>query len=429
VAPLAWLSRARPLLVAGALVAAIAACEERLESGLACPALCPGQIASYKDTTLFPVEFDTSVTGFPATGNETQLVLASQPGTFDARGIIRFDTLQTVFRHNGSGSDSELVAIDSAFIKLRVALADTLGPAVTLEIYDVDVDTAVVGAVDDTALSTLLPLFSAGRLLGSRTFAAASLKDSVAIPIDAARLLNMIRTPSIARLRIGVRAVGAQPVSLNVFATNGGFPPLLFIRPTADTSVESIQVAALSKTPMDATIAAEVADFQLIALSPPSAPPNIIRVGGAPGRRGYLRFNIPSEILDSSSVVRATLELTQRPNPAAPRASDTAGVQPFEMAASSVLTDVRRALVFISFGLDTAGMAPKDSGARSFEMIDALRRWRFTKADRTPRTLALRATREGTSAWQADFFSRTAPLAVRPRLRVTYIPQPKPGLP
>jgi len=428
VSSLAWLSRARPLLVATSLVVAITACEERLESGLACPALCPLQSESLKDTTLYSVEYDTSVTGFPSTGNESELILVSRPGVFDARGIVRFDSLQTTFTHTGTGVDSQLVAIDSAIIKLRVSSADTLGPDVTVEAYDVDFDTTGVTA-DDTTQAVLVPLFSAGRLLGSRTFAAKSLKDSIAVPINAAVVLNKIRTASIARLRIGLRVVGPSPVELRLFSTNGGFPPFLFIRPSPDTSVARISLAAYSKTPADPTTAAEVADFQLIAFAPAAAPANIIRVGGTPARRGYLRFNIPTEILDSSSVVRATLELTQRPNPAAPNASDTAGVRPFELAVSGALTDLRRALVFRSFALDTAGMAPRDSGARSFELIDALRRWRFTTAARTPRAIALLATREGISGWQVDFYSRTAPLAVRPRLRVTYIPQSKAGLP
>jgi len=426
---LTWLWRARPLLVATSLVLAITSCEERLESGLACPALCPQQVASLKDTTLYPVEFDTSITGFPATGNEPLLILVTMPGTFDARGIVRFDTIPPVFRHKGAATDSELVAIEKAFIKLRVAKADTLGPDVTIEIYDVDVDTTGVGAVDDTTLAVLLPLFTPSRLLGARTFAAESLKDSVSIPIDSGRLIDKIRTPSIGRLRIGIRAFGASPVSMAVFSTNGGASPLLFIRPSADTTVEDITLGAYSRTPADPTTAAEVVDFQLIALAPPPPPPSTIRIGGTPGRRAYLRFNIPTEILDSSSVVRATLELTQRPNPGAPNASDTAGILPFELLTSSAITDVRRALSFKGFGLDSAATAPKDSGARSFEMIDAMRRWRFTTADRTPRAIAVQATREGISGWHVDFFSRTAPLAVRPRLRVTYMPQPKPGLP
>jgi hypothetical protein len=154
-----------------------------------------------------------------------------------------------------------------------------------------------------------------------------------------------------------------------------------------------------------------------------------IRVGGIPGQRAYLRFNIPSKIIDSSSVVRATLILTQKPNTASYLPTDTAGVVPFELGSGSAITDLRRALIFLYVGMDSVGMAPQDSGQRSFEMIEAIRRWRFTTAGRTPRALALRAMLEGTSAWQADFYSHKAALSVRPRLRVTYVPLIKQALP
>jgi hypothetical protein len=429
---LSWISRARPLLAATALIAAIAACDESLESGLACPALCPQQAVPLKDTTLYAVEFDTSIGSYPATGLEGELLLASEPGIFDIRAIVRFDTLQTVFRHVGVvADDSEIVHIDSAFIKLRVLRSDTLGPDVTIEIYDVDRDSTGNSAVEDTAASLLLPFFTPGRLLGSRTFAAASLKDSIAVPIDGARLVGKMQGDSIQRLRIGLRATGPAPVELSVFSENGGFAPLLLIQPNvSDTTVQDIVINARSKTPtIEPLITAALADFQFVAQAPAAPPANIIRVGGAPGVRGYLRFNVPSFILDSSAVVRATLEMTQRPNPSAPSATDTQSVRPFEVAASSSVTDIRRALVFLSFGLDSSRMAPADSGVRTFEMIDALRRWRFTKPDRTPRTIALRSASEGASGWQADFYSRNAPLAVQPRLRITYIPAPKPGMP
>ncbi len=427
VSPTAWVLRARPLVLATALIGAIASCDEQLESGLACPALCPQQSDSLRDTILFAVEFDTSIGGFPQTGTESQLLLATRGDTIDARAIVRFDSLQSKFRHKSSAVDSDLVAIDAAVIKLRVARSDTLGPGLTVEVYDVD--TTGADAANDTTVAVLLPTFTGARLIGARSFAAESLKDSIQIPIDKQVVLDKILAPGGGRLRVGLRVTAAQSAELSIVSSNGGFAPLLFIRPSADTTVENIVVAPFSKTPDEPTIAAEVADFQLIARSPPPPPADVIRVGGAPASRAYLRLNIPSRILDSSTVVRATLLMTQRPNPAAPNATETAGVVPFELAAGRALTDLSRALVFLGFPMDSAGMAPKDSAVRSFEMISALRRWRFTSAARTPRAIALRATREGQRAWQVDFYSQKAPVAVRPRLRLTYIPQLKQGLP
>ena len=416
--------RLRPLLIAATLVGAIVGCQENLESGLACPALCPQQADSLHDTTLYAVEFDTSIAGYPTTGSEGQLILSAQPG-MDLRAIVRFDSLQATFRRRGTLVDSELVSVASAVMKMRIAKADTLGPAVTFSLYDVEVDSTQ----DDTTATALTPRFIPANLIGTRTVPAASLKDSVSVPFDTAKLMAKIRTLPFGRLRVGVRISAPQPAMVRIFAVNGGFSPHVFIRPSLDTMVDSISIAPYSRTPAERQLANEVADFQLVSLAPPVPASNVIRVGGIPGRRGYLRFNIPSRILDSSAVVRATLILTQKPNSTSGEAAETAGVVPFELASGSAVTDLKRSLIFLAFGMDSAGMAPRDSGLRTFEMISALRRWRFTTAARTPRAVALRATREGVGTWQADFFSQRAAISVRPRLRVTYIPLSKGGLP
>src|SRR5690606_2941823 len=56
-------------------------------------------------------------------------------------------------------------------------------------------------------------------------------------------------------------------------------------------------------------------------------------VGGMPGMRALMRFDIPSSILDSSSIVRATLLLTQHPAPGAV-AGDSARLVPVPVLAS-----------------------------------------------------------------------------------------------
>jgi len=428
----ARMSRARPLLVAAALVAGISACEQTLETGIACPALCPQLGDSLSDTTLFPVDFDTSVGVFPITGKEDQVLLMVHAGVYDARAIVRFDSLHATFRYKGEFIDNDIVALDTAMVKFKIARADTLGPALTIEAYDVD-DTSAT-APDDTAAASLVPRFTAGRLLGSQTFPAATLKDTLVLALDKAKVLEKIVGDTLRRLRLGLRVVGPGPAEIALTTGNGGAPPFLFLTPTADTAqsdttAEDVIIPALSQTPEDLQTAVELADFQIIAVDPVPPPSDVIRVGGAPGRRAYIRFNIPTQILDSSAVVRATLIMTQRPNPQAPNANDTAGVAHFELLASPLITDRRRALVFLGFGGDTIGLAPKDSGPREFEMITAIRRWRLTSATRTPRVIALVGRQEGLRAWQVDFYGHLASISVQPRLRLTYIPQPKRGLP
>src|SRR3954471_3057788 len=75
----------------------IGACTEKLESGTACPLLCPQQAATLKDTTLEAIIFDTTVSGLPPIGAERYLMLASHGDTLDTRAIVRFDTLPQTF--------------------------------------------------------------------------------------------------------------------------------------------------------------------------------------------------------------------------------------------------------------------------------------------------------------------------------------------
>jgi hypothetical protein len=327
------------LTVAAALIGVIVGCEQNLESGMACPALCPQQTDSLRDTTFYAVDFDTSVSGYPTTGSENMLLLSNDPA-YDLRAVVRFDTLQSTFRHKGSSVDSNIVSLSYAVMKLLIAKADTVGPPVTFELYDMESDSTL----DDTASATLTPLFGVN-LLGSRTVPRDSLKDSVLVPLDTVKLLDKIKATPFGTLRVGIRIGAPSVTQVSIFSVNGGFSPHLFLRPTLDSTVDSITIAPFSRTPLDdAAIQLELRDFQLVSSAPPLPANDAIRVGGVPGRRGYLRFNIPSKILDSSSIVRASLILTQKPNPTSGEASDTAGIVPFEVASGTTITDLKTPL-------------------------------------------------------------------------------------
>lgn len=421
----ARLKRFFPFLVFAAAAVSVAACDETLEGGLGCGVLCPEQPSEVRQDTLDAVQLDTTISGFPSTGAESQLLLAVRGDTLDARAIIRFDSLPTTFRHNNSATDSNIVDVDSAYLLLRFLAVDTLGPDITIEAYDVDVT-----AGDDTAVAVLVPLFEPSRLLGSATYDPKTLKDTIRVPIDSAKLRAKIQEEQqFRKLRVGIRITAASSAELTVSTSNVNNYPKLIFKAAPDTSVPRMDVSALSKTPLLPNIAGDLIDFQIIARAPPPPPANVLRIGGVPGVRGYMKFDIPARIIDSSTIVRAQLLLTQRPNPEGAGSSDTGAVQPFAISAGGVLTDFNRILLFLAASFDSTRVVPADSGTHTFEIIDIVQSWRGTSADRTPRALALRATREGSSPWQADFYSSEAPPAVRPRLVITYVPQPAPRIP
>ena len=421
----------RPFAFAAAVALAFGACDEQINGGGACPALCPGQQAQLRDTTFFAISLDTTITGFPALGTETQFFVASMGDTLQTAAVIRFDTLPNMFRRANSVTDSVIMSVDSAYLRLTLATRDTIKVETTVDVYDVDMDGAE--EADPTAVTSM---FTAARLLGSRTVLAAdSARDSLRIPLDNAKIFAKVQIAdsSKRRVRLGVLLREGGGRKIRLLSSNGGAVSQLIFRPSPDTSVPKIIVPNLSKTPADQPIfASDFADYQVILKGTPEPPAGVFRIGGLPGRRAYLKFDIPSSILDSSAVVRATLELTQRPALFSPESRDTVQIAHFGVVASPALTDLSRALLFIDrlpSTPDTLKVVPADSGKREFEIIGWVRIWKGTTATKTPRALALALPDEGLSGSVVDFFSLESAAAVRPRLRLTYLPKSPEAVP
>ena len=161
---------------------------------------------------------------------------------------------------------------------------------------------------------------------------------------------------------------------------------------------------------------------------------NTMNVGGNPGRRPYLRFNIPSHIVDSSTIVRATLILTQRPLPYGDL-RDTMTIQAQVVLAGPQVTDLRRAADIISApGLDVNDsllVSPRDSGQKTLDMFLLLRAWRTQDGllYPPPRALVLRASPENVLPFEASFFNSLSAPSLRPQMRISYVPSITFGVP
>jgi hypothetical protein len=142
-----------------------------------------------------------------------------------------------------------------------------------------------------------------------------------------------------------------------------------------------------------------------------------------------MRFNIPSHILDSATVLRATLLLTQRSNPVV-GSRDTVAVVPQIVTAGVALTDLYRSSLLVNaFAFDTLRVAPGDSGVRLIELANAVRQWKSTTTFQPQRAIVLRSTREGVSPFELLFYSTEAGNGLRPRLRVNYARSSSFGIP
>ncbi|MFP5355650.1 MAG: hypothetical protein ACLGIK_10965 [Gemmatimonadota bacterium] len=419
-----WRKRARVLLLGVALGAGVAACGEDLESGAACPVLCPGQNLAVFDTTFEAVSFDTSVTGIPGFGTEGSLYLAHRGDTLDVRGVVRFDTLPSTFAK--SSADSAITRLDSAYLLLQVnPTATRVRGSVRIDLFDVDT------AESDTVNAVVASLFRPDRLIGGTTFDSAQVKDSLKVYLVAAKLLAKVTGKQ--RLRIGVKATSSAGVEVDAGSIEGGQTPVLRFDPAPeDTAIKALSVTPTSSTPPNnSVLSGDYLDYMLVVKAPAAPAGDLLSVGGFPNRRGFLRFEVPSRILDSSTVLRASLIFTQQPNRTVGAADTLALVPEVSIAGEDVSDLTRVALLLGGFAFDTVRIAPGDSGTRVMEVATALRQWASTSASpiKQQRVIVLRSTREARSPFEVYISSREAPAALRPRLRVNYALRSSFGIP
>ncbi|MBC8086460.1 MAG: hypothetical protein H7Z40_04285 [Phycisphaerae bacterium] len=408
----------------------LAACTEDYKGGAACPELCPTQPTAFRDTTIDVVELDTTIAGFPTLGLAQSLLLASRKDTVESSIVLRFDVLPTAFTPNNGAVDTVTITkIDSVF--LRVVIDSTGARGLTqVELQAYDVDTTELSP----SSATIRSLFRPDRLIGSVPITTVAARDTVRIPLLKAVLEKKIADR--ARVRIGILLVGASSSQVRVlaFSANGIASPLLAFDPTTDTTYSPVAIApntTAGGTTAEELLAAAVASVAIKGT--PDAGAQILSVGGFPSRRTYLRFNIPALILDSSSVVRAELLLTQVRS-AGVDLNDTISVVPLIGATTSQLTDIRRSMDLAVEGLFAfprvlaLRVIPADSGVRRLNVLGALNNWSSLPAG-TPKSLILRTANEGSEPGEFRFYSIEAPLSVRPRLRITFLPRVDRALP
>ena len=421
----ALLARAVGILGTFTASVIIVACSDNLTEGSACPQLCTQQGIVVSDTIIDAIDVDTSIVGFPMVGSENFLLLASQGDTLQTRAIIRYDTLPTTYHNVTANADSTIQHVDSSQLNVRV-VAPSKQPTVpfTIEVYNVDT------TASDTASAPVLALFRPDRFLGSRTFQPSdSVKDTLRVPISNAAVLSAVTHGT--HLRVGLKLVSTASMQLKLTAVGLGSPTTLSFRATSDTATARITVAPVSLTPKDPAFLKEpLADYLLVAQGDVGTPPQRTVVGGIPASRSYLRFKLPRHIVDSSTVIRASLILTQAPNPLSPSAKDTFTIRAVPVLASNRITDIEHALGFLSSGtIDTLRTVPIDSGERRMEMVNIVRSWKGSDTTLTPQAIAILSNLESEVAGRAYFFNGHAPTAVRPRLQITYVPQVSLGSP
>lgn len=418
------------VLLAVVLASGIAACGESLNTSNTCPVLCPSQEVTVHDTVISPVlVFDSTFVGYPDRGDELGMLLATRGDTIETRGVIRFDSLQFTYPVANDTAHT-ITMVDSAFVKLVLdRTRATLPASVRFEVYDVDDATA-----PDTSSAAVLAKFVPARRIGGLTLLKDSLTDTLRVPLSDSALLAKITAKQ--RLRLGIRVDGSGPVSVRAHTSETGWVANVSFKVSSDTAIKRVVVNAVSGTPgNDPELRLSLLDYQLVAkYQMPPAPPNTMAIGGVPGRRAYLRFDVPRRITDSTTIVRATLNLAQAPV-AFGGPNDSITVKAQAVLASPLVTDLRRAASILGgtgIGIyDSLLVMPTDSGVRSIAMYALLRSWGAQAGllDSPPRAVVLRAGLESLSPTEVRFYGTNAPAALRPTMRISYIPRVTFGVP
>lgn len=412
------------LALALAAVGALGACTEKLDTGAACPTLCPEQNVTILDTTVAAVSLDTTLSNFPPKGEEVFLLVSQRGTEVDTRGVIRFDSLTKTFSRSATDTGIVITSLTAASLRLIV---DTVGSIVTapvtVSVYDVD--TPAVSPDD----ASVLALFTSSQLLGTRTFSAkADVKDSLVVPLDPARVAAKVTAGK--RLRLGLSVSSGAPVALRIVATTtsaaSSAPRLAYDATDTADSAGVVLVATRSSAPEGSPqLEFNVRDYTISSAPAPAPPSDALAVGGIPGRRVYLRFAIPTGLLDSTTIVRATLLLTQRPVAGA-TAADTVLLVPLVGLAGSDVTDPARAALIVGpegfGGIASISLKPGESGVRGIDIATIVRSWTTALYKEQPRALVLTVGAEGYAPGELRFYStEAADPQLRPRLRLNYV--------
>lgn len=409
------------LLAAISIVVAAGACSEEFTGGATCPVLCPESgFEIINDTLDAVVALDSTVRGFPLPGDENLLTLLQRFGSGDTvitAGIVRFDFIPKTIP---VGTDSVLVAkVDSAELRLSIASAtldsisrrDTLKRVpVTIEVYDVD---TVASDFDTDAVRAR---FRPGTLIGSYTVRRDSLPDSLFVRLDTAMIRARVQA---GRLRVGLRIRSDSSMQVPIAAVN-------FLRFWARAGADSItrSIGPASSSTSDSGGVPRLDRYLIVLRGTPPPPPQMLAVGGLPAQRVYIRLSIPRNLIDSVTVVRAALVLTQAP--VRGRTDDTVRTPvQANISIARELLDVSRAALLVRStpGLVQQIRAPRDSGIVRFELAGTIPFWRQTPEEDLPRVIVLRSSREGEFPSELHFYSNEAPANLRPRIEISYIPR------
>ena len=393
----------RSLLV---VVMATACSEDKVTAPGACPEFCGVVSVQAVDTLLgTSINRDSSYAGYVPAHLASQIMVAGPGSARESRAVLRFlQFSDTVLLNAGDTARRAVVATDS-FTVLLVVNRTTAGLTTGLQfgLY------RLPSTVDSTTtFDDLAPFFHDSTFIREAHVPVAEESDSVTIQLPASAFPGFATGDLNATVGVTLRSSTPAFAELGTADQFRGAVLSRYVQVDSVTGTRAKRVSSLG-TLLDTYV------FEPI----PPAPANVLTVGGAPSARSFIRLNVPSRIVDSANIVRATLVLIPEiPVISAP--GDTLVLLAHSLASDIGPKSPVRPAVSDSAGLTGARLVNGTGDTIRVDITDVMRSWRQDTI--TPRTLVLRIDREGGSFGQLRFWS-TADATRRPVIDLTYVPQ------
>jgi len=258
-----------------------------------------------------------------------------------------------------------------------------------------------------TTYADLQSTFSDSAEIALTTFSGVGTEDTVHLIIPGDAFPTIEEDSSVA---VGIAMRSVEPAFVDFRTTNRSVNSLSLTRFVQVDSVDGLPAARSDTT--------FVAFDSFVFPELPEAGPAALSVGGSPSARSFLKIQLPPRIVDSSSVIRATLLLVPaEPVVGAPRDSIRIVAEGLaaDIGPKSPIRQVPPDSVEAYSGLTTTG----STDTLRIDVTHVIAPW--TNDTSLVRALMLRAVREGGTFGEFRFNSSLSAIGA-PALHVTFIP-------
>jgi hypothetical protein len=386
------------LLLLGVFLAV--ACRDDLNAPVDCPALCPGGQPPVLESVLIAQDgMDSSFVGYVPAGLGISLRVSNGLPVSEDRGIVQFLPRPDTVVVSDSGHH---YVIDSVEFGLTLQARDTLVDSLRFLLYRLP-----IGIDTTTTFADIAPSLVPANVVDT-IFVPDSVKSGVIQSVlSGAELARVAITApgDSGRIAIAVALVGSAPTGARIASIAATGSPHMKTYVTADSVADTTKKhVSINRFPSFASY---------VSQAPLALNDDLLSVGGGPSHRARLKFDLPRNLRDSVTILRATLELT--PN------TTILGLpnDPATLQAIGVIGDLGAKSPLVTGG-NTIGLKTVDAGTTGTVEIDVTRLIRAWQTKNGLPPIVFIAIAPEAATFTQPVFKSTRSGSGAPQLRITY---------